>query len=593
VVKELVENSLDSGADSILVRVKDAGKQLIHIVDNGSGMSREDLELSVTRHATSKILSIEDLELIKSFGFRGEALASIASVANLEIRTKTDNDELGWKLISEPRKELTVENLHLDRGTQVFVRNLFYNIPARRKFLKSNLTEFRNISNTMLKFALSSTDVRLTFYDDEKLIFDVPKGTLLDRIGILMNEETAASVMPIEYDSNGLKLTGYVGKPQLAKKSRTNQFLFLNNRSIVSKSLNYAVFSALEHILEKSSHPFFVINIQVDPKTYDVNVHPQKHEVKFEDERIIYSAIRRSVSNALGKNDFAPSFFHREEAPFTRFRHADAGSGGSVLVNRQTGEVIEPGSKQANNRGIKSKPWEPSGKINHRGSIEPILSAYDEVFGQKEQDKEDDLPELQLQKDNLTDSEKFFWQLHSKYIFTQTADGCIIIDQHAAHERILYERAIRMMEKEFSRSQELLFPIDINLTQSETEIVKEISEELRELGYSFKLLENNKVIISAVPLDTAGMNESKSLKEIIEVFEENQKISNTNKRDNLAASFACKAAIKTGKKLSQEEMMKLYQDLMKCNVPYACPHGRPVVLNLSLDDFDKKFGRLL
>jgi DNA mismatch repair protein MutL len=596
-VKELVENALDAGADSILVRVKDAGKQLIHIVDNGAGMSKDDLSLSVTRHATSKIISIEDLEYIKSFGFRGEALASIAAVSNLEIRTRTSDAEHGWKLTVEPMKEPNIQPVQMDEGTQVFVRNLFYNVPARRKFLKSNLTEFRYIADTMLKFGLSAIHSRLTFYDDEKLIFDVKKGTLLERINTLMGENTAKSVIKLDYATNDIKIWGYAGKPQLAKKSRSNQYLFLNGRSIISKSLNHAVFSAFEHLLEKSAHPFFVINIEINTDKYDVNVHPQKHEVKFEDERVIYSAIRRTVSNALNDNNMTPSINldTTGTSGMPRFALSDTGDNNPAIINKETGEIIESkvraesfGNKATNR--FSPSDFNPPPKP---ADVDKVLTAFDTVFGKTEEISVEPEQTTVFENKPVIDSDKFFWQLHSKYIFAQTADGCIVIDQHAAHERIIYEKALAMMNNHFARTQEVLFPIDVSLTPSEMSYAKELKTELTELGYIFELIEPNKAIITGVPIDVAGHDETKSFKEIIELFEEYQKIRSTNKRDNLAASFACKAAIKTGKILSQDEMLNLFNDLMKCNVPYACPHGRPVILNFKLTDFDKKFGRLL
>ncbi len=597
VVKELVENSLDAGADSVLVRVKDAGKQLLHIVDNGSGMSKEDLLLSITRHATSKILTIEDLELIKSYGFRGEALASIAAVSNLEIRSRIAGSEHGWKLTVEPMGEPNIQPVQMDKGTQVFVRNLFYNLPARRKFLKSNLTEFRYIADTMLKFGLSAIDSRLTFYDDEKLIFDVKKGTLLERINTLMGENTANSVIKLDYATNDIKIWGYAGKPQLAKKSRSNQYLFLNGRSIISKSLNHAVFSAFEHLLEKSAHPFFVINIEINTDKYDVNVHPQKHEVKFEDERIVYSAIRRAVSNALNENNMTPSINldTTATAGMPRFTLSNTADNNPALINKETGEIIESQRKSdsfTNKHTDKflTRDFKPSVKP---AEIASVLTAFDAVFAKSDNNIIEPEQTVAFNNQPVIDSAQFFWQLHSKYIFAQTEDGCIVIDQHAAHERIIYEKALAMMNNHFAQTQEVLFPIDISLTPSEMSFAKEIKTELTQLGYIFELIEPNKAILSGVPIDVAGNEETRTFKEIIELFEEEQKIRSTNKRDNLAASFACKAAIKTGKTLSQDEMLNLFNDLMKCNVPYACPHGRPVILNFKLTDFDKKFGRLL
>lgn len=599
VIKELVENSLDSGADSILVRVKDAGKQLIHVVDNGFGMSKEDLLLSVKRHATSKIITIEDLELIKSFGFRGEALASIAAVSILEIRSRMQDEEHGWKLTLEPTGSPLVEPVQMDKGTQIFVRNLFYNVPARRKFLKSNLTEFRYIADTMLKFGLSAIDTRLTFYDDEKLIFDVRKSDLQERINQLIGENTSKSIMKVDYQSNDIKISGYVGRPELAKKSRSNQYLFLNGRSIVSKSLNHAVFSAFEHILEKSSHPFFVINIEVDTNTYDVNVHPQKHEVKFEDERIIYSAIRRSVTNALNNNNLTPDIQLGNmdgSSAMPQFTLHDDKTNSPSLINRETGEIIESPqakehSKSAFNQNIANNFFTPDKQKPSYNETQATITAFDEIFGKKDDRNKEDVFDFLNQTSIETD--KFFWQLHKKYIFAQTEDGCIVIDQHAAHERILYEKAIAMMTEQFAQTQEVLFPIDITLTPSEITFVKELSDELKKLGYRFKIIEPDSVVISGVPIDVAGNDETKSFKEIIEQFEEYQKIRSTNKRDNLAASFACKSAIKTGQILSREEMMNLYKELMNCKIPYSCPHGRPTILNIKLIDFDKQFGRFL
>ncbi len=594
VVKELVENSLDADSNEVLVRVKDAGKQLIHIVDNGNGMTKEDLALSVKRHATSKIITIEDLEKINSFGFRGEALASIAAVSKLEIRTRTADDDHGWKLVSEPMNELSIEPVQMDKGTQIFVRNLFYNVPARRKFLKSNLTEFRYIADTMMKFGLSALNTRLTFYDDDKLVFDVKKSDLLERINVLMGENTAKSSIKVDYKAPDLYIWGYVGRPELAKKSRSNQYLFLNGRSIISKSLNHAVFSAFEHILEKSAHPFFVINIEIDTDTYDVNVHPQKHEVKFENERLIYSAIRRAVTNALNSSNLTPNVSFKptdiiESGTFAIDK--DVNSDNSMIINKETGEIVENRKSQSSfkHRDDAANSIIPQLTKPDRTQIETTLSAFDEIFGKNKEDE----TSFDFENKVEIESEKSFWQLHNKYIFAETEDGCIVIDQHAAHERIIYEKALEMMNNHFARTQEVLFPIDVSLNPTEMTFVKELKDDLHELGYVFEIIEPNKVIITGVPVDVAGIDETQSFKEIIEIFEEYQKIRQRDKRDNLAASFACKAAIKTGKKLSPKEMQALFNDLMQCKIPYSCPHGRPVILNFKLTEFDKKFGRFL
>ncbi len=593
VVKELVENSLDSGAQTIAVLIKDAGKQLIHIVDNGSGMSREDLELATRRHATSKVFSAEDLEEIRTFGFRGEALASIASVANLEIRTRPASQELGEKLTAEPMKPDRIEPVAMDCGTQVFVRNLFFNVPARRKFLKSNLTEFRYISDTMIRFALAHPDVRFTFYDEETLIFDVRPAPLRQRIEEVLGPTVAAGIMPVALSEEYIKISGFVGHPSIAKKSSAGQYLFLNGRSIKSKSLNYAVFQVYEHLLEKSSNPFFILNLELDPKNVDVNVHPQKHEVKFEDERYIFSLIRRAVQNALNENNLVPELQIREQD--SREPLVKTSPENYIMVNKMTGEIVEKEYPTAQAGGLgahySNSPYYPP-KSNYGNSY-----SYGHQFGQQPtrlaSEPKDSTYELPLPTYEGEDRDLILFQVHRKYIIMQTPQGISIIDQHAAHERVLYEKAIKAMNREFANSQELLFTVYVDFNSAELQIVREIQSELESLGYGIRFSEGGPVELSRVPLDVLNGQEAASIKELIEHYDEQKKLGHTEKRDNLAASFSCKSAIKSGQELSREEMQRLIKDLFKCAMPYSCPHGRPVVLDFSLTELDKRFGRIL
>jgi DNA mismatch repair protein MutL len=347
VVKELVENSLDSGATCIILVVKNAGKSLIHVVDNGSGMTKNDLELSVKRHATSKVFNSEDLEEIKTFGFRGEALASVCSVAGVEIRTKQNDSEYGWKLISEPMKDVLIEASKCDNGTQVFVRNLFYNVPARRKFLKSNLTEFRYISDTIIKIALAKPDIRFTFYDDDTLIFDVKASGLKERIISLLGQTVKESLIEVEYENDFVKINGYIGEPHLARQSRSGQYFFLNGRSILSNSLSHAVFSCYEQLLDKNQKPLFVLNIKIDYSKVDVNVHPQKHEVKFDDERFVYNSIKSAVLSSLNSHQLIPETeFNLMNAanPFININEGNS----RVFVNKITGEIVSGSNNFSN-----------------------------------------------------------------------------------------------------------------------------------------------------------------------------------------------------------------------------------------------------
>lgn len=609
VVKELVENAIDSGADSIAVIVRGAGKGLIHVVDNGKGMSRADLELAPKRHATSKIRTSQDLERIMSFGFRGEALASISAVASLEIRTKRAEDEHGWASISEPMKETVISPTNCDNGTQVFVRNLFYNVPARKKFLKSDLTEFRYISDTMIRLAVSHFDKRFTFYDSDTMIFDVQPSTQDVRIKNILGKTVDGCLLPIEYLDDKITLTGFIGLPHLAKASTNNQYLFMNKRAIQSKNLSYAVFSAFEHLLEKNHKPLFVLNMEVDPERVDVNIHPQKNEVKFEDDRYIYNSIRYAVSDALSKHNLTPEHQLRSfeaDSPFVPMNISGEGGNENVLVNKMTGEIIESRSNQferpsygggAGYSGGGGFGGGYGGRHDSFGGGSPNgnlrassqISAFDAIFG-------DSQPELLSGMTPATGritipADAVFFQLHNKYVFMQTDSGMLIIDQHNAHERIIYEKAIKMMNRELSNAQMLVFPIETKISPTQASVAKEVAEELQSLGYDFEVHDDGSLTIKSVPLDIAEGMAANSFLEIIDDYSENKSLRHTNRRENLAASYSCKSAIKTGKKLIQEEMKSLAVDLMKCSMPYVCPHGRPIILEISLANLDKSFKR--
>ncbi len=602
VVKELVENSLDSGADSIAVIVKGAGKQLIHIVDNGSGMSQDDLKLSITRHATSKIKSTDDLEEIKTFGFRGEALASIASIAQLEIRTKQKNSDLGWKLTSEPMCEPDIIPFQSEKGTQIFVKNLFYNVPARRKFLKSNLTEFKYISDTMLKFALSHPEIRFTFYDEDILIFDVKPSSLLNRIGKVLGQNVADYLLPLYFKNDFITITGFVGQPHLAKQSKSGQYLFLNGRSILSNALSYAVYSAFEHLIDKNKKPLFIIDIEVDYRFVDVNVHPQKHEVKFEDEKIVFNAIRNAVYSALEKFDLTPNIpisQHNAMAPVERIALNDSDNN-YMLVNTLTGEIID---SAPNTDEFKYSPKYDYSEKNHSSNND-----YNNDYYRRKKQFDNNSPQAQTAYKSLFENKPHleavsitprnlevdgynFWQLHNKYIFYQSEKGVIIIDQHNAHERIIFERAIKSMNKELSYSQSMLFPVEIKFDVSKSTVLKAIKEELHNLGFVFEFISNDSISLSSVPGDVSSGSESFTLLEIIDSFDANTEISHTNMRESIAATFSCKSAIKTGQVLSDSEMKSLVSQIFKCEMPYVCPHGRPIILNFTLAELDKSFGR--
>ncbi|MBI3259790.1 MAG: DNA mismatch repair endonuclease MutL [Ignavibacteriae bacterium] len=607
VVKELVENSMDAGAEQISVVVRGSGKQLIHINDNGSGMSRDDLALSTKRHATSKIQTVQDLERIMTLGFRGEALASIGAVAHLEIRTRRQEDEIGWKLTAEPLKDDAIEPFKSEKGTQIFVRNLFFNVPARKKFLRSDLTEFRHISETMLKFSLARPDIRFTFYDADSLIFDVKPSTLEQRIVALMGERSASQLIPVEFTALLAKVSGFVGQPSMAKQSRSGQYFFLNGRAITNRALTHAVFFPFEHLLDKNSHPFFVLNIEIDAEKVDVNVHPQKHEVKFDDERMVYNTIQQAVAEALQRSNLVREAHFREqvaEAPFEKVQLSPSSTPNDILlVNRLTGEIInssmqerQPAKVSENNPQSSSQSTSKTSHLSleYKTSQKQTFgiaqqTAFDALFGTSTSIAQNHEPE----KEQLFESPQVqmtVWQLHNKYVFVQTDKGVMVIDQHNAHERILYERALKAMNEQFANGQKLLFPVKVLLNSSEKALFDELSADLERLGFDITI--NDGIAeVRGVPLDVHAGEEEQALKEILSQYEEFQQIRHSDSRDNLAASFGCKAAIKTGQRLSESEMRKLVEDLFATSTPYVCPHGRPVVIDFPLGEFDRRFGR--
>ncbi|MCX6154150.1 MAG: DNA mismatch repair endonuclease MutL [Candidatus Kapabacteria bacterium] len=597
VVKELIENSLDASANSIALVIRDAGKQLIHIVDNGEGMNRSDLELSIKRHATSKIRTSEDLEKIMTFGFRGEALASITSVAILEIRTRTASDDHGWQLVSEPLKEATLQPFNTVRGTQIFVRNLFYNVPARRKFLKSNLTEFRHIADTFLKIALIHFDKRFTFYDGDNMIFDVKPETQNVRIINLLGDKSRENLIPVDYQNEILKISGYTGFNENSKVSRANQYIYLNKRPIVNKALSHAIISSYEHLIEKAQ-PFFIINIEIDPEQVDVNVHPQKNEVKFEDDRFLYSSLHKAINESLIRTGAIPQVKFDQQTAMNPFQTIGSNSSDKenfMIVNKTTGEIISqnPYSPSSNN---KYNSYQPDFARKESGQNHNFdLRSMDALFGRSDEPKSDKVT-IET-NDSYTSNSSIdlsfhpeYWQLHNKYIILQTQTGMMIIDQHAAHERVLYEKALIMMNKEMKQSQSLLFPLRVRFSATQMSLINELKQDLDNLGFNFNIYDDTLEFIG-IPLDVKAGKEDHSLTEMLEVFESYEKFRPSTRRDNLAATFACKNAIKTGDKLTFDEMKGLITLLFKCEMPYACPHGRPTILEFKLEDFDKQFKR--
>ncbi len=588
VVKELIENSLDAHAKSISVFVREGGKSLIHVLDDGVGMNRDDLDLVLKRHATSKIRSLDDLRRLVTLGFRGEALASIASVADVEILTRRQSDDHGWRLTSTPQRPQQIEPVECPAGTQVFVRNLFFSVPARRKFLRTDATELRYISETMIRYGLSYPDHSWIFHDGGGIVFELRPHTLHERISALFGTEIAESLIPVDYATDQVRIEGYLGLPAIARTTKASQYLFLNHRPIVSRALAHAIYQGYEHLLDKSEHPFFVLFLWIDPDRVDVNVHPQKHEVKFDDERAMYHAVLDAVLQSMREQGLIPTLRVKSlEAESPLIAVSTHAQDTPMVVNRLTGEII-PLEQQQSVQAVRhalhhSSPqtfrtqrpaWQPS-------SAEQLSSLLAPSDARDKLQHHEQPPKLRL------------WQMHNKYIFVQTDDGIMIIDQHIAHERILYERALAAIERSSSeRSQRLMFPVTCQLTAAERAVYIELEGDLHRLGYECRLLEDGLTIeLTAVPIEIRAGQEATSLREILMQYAEYQTIRPATAQDNLAASFGCRAAIKAGDPLSQEEMQHLIEELFRCRTPEVCPHGRPVMIHFPLRELDRRFGR--
>lgn len=583
VVKELLENAVDANSTSIELIVKQAGKSLIQVCDDGSGMTEEEVLLSIRKHATSKITSMEDLESIKTLGFRGEALSSIASVCQLEIKTETKESEVGTLLKIESETEIITEKVSAPKGTCVAVKNIFYNIPARRKFLKSDTTELKHIIDTFNRIALAHPEISFKFFNSDNLVFDYKKGTLEERIEQVFADNMLDALILVNEETDYLTIKGYLGKPAIFKKSKGEQFLFLNNRFVINKNINHAVFTAFENILEKGDYPFFILFISLDPKKVDVNIHPSKLEVKFDDERDIYNFVLSVIRKSIGTHDLVPTM------SFT-----DSENGKEKLAFNPFQSVKQ--------NDFSDRPDFSSRERRERTSVTD--EEIDLVFGDLTKNifqssnsgssYENGINKVENRTEHSASNEvetTFLIQLHNKYILSQIKSGLMIIDQHVAHERILYEKVLSRMEANLPFTQQLLFPIKIQFDLASYEILKELDPMISKLGFKIKYLPKSYVIIEGVPDDIKSGSEEKLLREFITEYLNNQKEKQLEEKDNIAKSYSCKAAIKAGDKLSEKEMRLLIDQLFATTMPYVCPHGRPIVIKISLEEFDRRFGR--
>ena len=548
VVKELIENSLDSGATEIDVIVKGGGNVSVQVIDNGVGLEKDDLLIAFARHSTSKIESVEDLSTIDTLGFRGEALSSIASVAKVKALSSVNGEDSGYEIsvlggeISQP------EPVALSQGTAISVSDLFFSIPARRKFLKSAQVELRHIIRTVRRFGLCQPNVRFTLTADDKEVMTLAPMTLIDRIAAVHDPSYRENLLEVNHQAGLFAITGYVGNLNLVRKRRGEQNLFLNGRYIINKLLNSGIYSAYQSLVSRGEFPFFVITLEVPLDTVDVNVHPMKIEVRFRDEWRVYHALKTAVTEAL--NDIlstVPDFLKPSES--------FPSSGGQAGF---------------------SFPQSTPSAILSRQSVERAKS-YVQTMGETQTEEEG------VNLENI-------WQVHTKYIVSEIKSGLVVIDQHVAHERVLFEQAMDAMEGNPLPSQSLLFPEVVELPIEDFSTLLELLPYLEKIGFRMKEFGKNTVMIEGVPSELGWGNEREVLTEIIDTYRNQQK-AQPSFMEAVAASFACKAAVKAGDVLTQEEMHSLVDRLFATQHPYYCPHGRPIMVNLSLDELDRRFER--
>jgi DNA mismatch repair protein MutL len=591
VVKELLENSIDAGATIIELFIKRSGKSLIQVIDNGDGMTEEDAILSIQKHATSKIYSYEDLEAIKTLGFRGEALSSIASVSQLEIRTETKTAEFGTLLRVEDDNSVHVEKGSFPKGTSVQIKNLFFNTPARRNFLKTDTTELKHIVDTFNKTALSHHELTFRLFIDDDLVLDFTAGTIEERLKQVFGEPIFNALVYVEEKTDLLSAYGYVGKPSLLKRNKGEQYVFINGRYIQSKQINHAVFTAYENILEKGDYPFFIFYIDLDPVKIDINVHPSKLEVRFENEKDIYSFILAVVKKGLSSYDLVPNL--ALGAPDEDFSMRSSFKPGVPVSRSDFSDRPAP-------RPI------PEVRLSER-EIDAVFSSVEQNIDKRSLPVNNlpfDFPSqagggqtatslgTTVDSSNMPQQDAFLVQLQNRYIITPIKSGLMIIDQHVAHERILYEKALNLFETNLPLSQQLLFPKTVQVNPGVFLTLKELNPYLTKLGFELKFFSKNSVVIEGVPQELTTDEEEKILMEIVDEYIYNQKVRKIlDDKDNIAKSFSCRSAIKSGNKLTDKEMRLLIDSLFATSMPYVCPHGRPVVLKISMDEFDKRFGR--
>jgi DNA mismatch repair protein MutL len=552
-VKEMLENALDAGGSEIKLYVKDAGKTLLQVVDNGCGMSETDVRMCFERHATSKIKSADDLFAIQTMGFRGEAMASIAAIAHVEANTKLTTNELGSHLVIEGSEIREHTDCATANGTSIKVKNLFYNVPARRNFLKSDTVEMRHITEEFTRIALANPEIKMQLFHNNNEIYHLTKGNFRQRIVNIIGGKKNETLVPIEEETSLVKLNGFIGKPESAKRTRGEQYFFVNGRFIKNHYLHHAVSKAFEDLIPSNYFPSYFINLQIDPKLIDINIHPTKTEIKFEDEQAIYAIMRACVKRSLGQYNIAPSLDFSQEISL------------NISPSMSTATMKEPQIKV-------DSSYNPFGKADDFRINEQSISQEIQVKTQFEvENKSIDV-----------------MQIGNKFIACTTEEGMVLLHQRRAHKRILFEYFSTVLSKNKGQSQQLLFPKEIHLNKNDITIIKQLKGDLLAVGFSFEIRENDSIAILGIPTECQEENLQFVIESLIEQHKNNEQLQ-TAQHNGLAISLAISLAIGEQKKLSTQEMHSLKTELLKCSNPSICPLGKTTLINLQTNELEKYF----
>jgi len=572
VVKELLENSIDSGANKISLLIKEAGRTLIQVVDNGSGMSQKDAIICFERHSTSKITNAADLFNLSTKGFRGEALASIAAISHTELITKDEASDIGTFIRIEGNNIIQNKSIVSNIGSSISVKNLFYNVPARRNFLKSDNVEVRHIINEFHRVALAHPEIHFEFDNNDSQLFSLPTSNIRQRIVNIFGSKSNEKLVPVEEDTEVLKLSGFIFKPEFSKKSRGEQFFFVNNRYIKSPYLNHAVNSAFEGLINSGYNASYFLFLEVEPKRIDINIHPTKTEIKFDDDHTIYAILRSAIKHSLGQFNISPILdFDRDKNLDIPYKYASMAPNGNIDVD--VNPSYNPFENNKNEFNLRAND------LNSPKNEELVYSSLSENLDSK----------FDITDSLKDDSKPTVFQLSNKYLVNKIKSGLVIINQNRAHQRILYENFLKYITVQGNESQKLLYPVDIHMSIKEIAIIDNFKTQLNNSGFLFKIVNNETLSFSSLPASIEESNLELIIRQLLDNISNEIPDDNFSQTDMISKSLAKSMSIKNGQKLNSNEMEYIVNGLFACKEPNISPFNKRTYITLTSQDLDNKF----